>query len=286
MAAVRFRLRVSNGDIALVALDADRLALRIERPGGSAWVGTLLLAAVPQAIAHILALVSEGGECAGLRLHEIGEGQFGDLVRKLALDPAEIPSPRAHVKRAGYVSNNGNESFFLVPPYGRCRSQALAEAASWSEEFGRGEIRLSPFRALVIPFVAATREAHLARLASGFGYIVNENDPRLAVSTCAGMAGCLRGSTDTHGDANRIAAALASLPPDTSVHVAGCAKGCAHPAPADLTLVGDEGAYQVVLDGTARHKPVGRAGIDSIVERLAPCSSKADFMRVFGTQRP
>ena len=25
---------------------------------------------------------------------------------------------------------------------------------------------------------------------------------------------------------------------------------------------------------------------DSFVERLAPCSSKADFMRVFGTQRP
>src|SRR6476660_6138899 len=116
-------------------------------------------------------------------------------ARGLALDPAEIPSPRAHVKRAGYVSNNGNESFFLVPPYGRCRSQALAEAASWSEEFGHGEIRLSPFRALVIPFVEATREAHLARLASGFGYIVNENDPRLAVSTCAGMAGCSRGST-------------------------------------------------------------------------------------------
>jgi precorrin-3B synthase len=275
-----------GADIGLVALNADRLALRLGSGDGSAWLGSLVLATAQKAIAHILAFVSEGGPCAGLRLREIEDGKFGELVRKLALDPAETPPRRAHVERAGYVSNNGNESLFLVPPYGRCGSEALASVAAWSEEFGRGEIRVSPFRALVISFVAASREAHLARLAGDAGFIVNEKDPRLAVSTCAGMAGCVRGSTATHSDADRVAATLALLPAGISVHVAGCAKGCAHPGPADLTLVADEGAYQVVLGGTARHKPVGRGAIDSIVERLATCSSTSDFMRAFGTQRP
>ena len=37
-----------------------------------------------------------------------------------------------------------------------------------------------------------------------------------------------------------------------TVHVSGCPKGCAHPGAADLTLVGDAGAYRVVLGGTPR----------------------------------
>jgi precorrin-3B synthase len=275
-----------DADIGLAALDADRLALRLGRRDGNAWVGTLVLATAQEAIARIFSLVSESGACAGLRLREIGDDQLGEVVQILPLNAAEAMPRRPHAAHAGWVSNNGNESFFLVPPYGRCDSEALANAASWSKEFGRGEIRLSPFRALAIPFLAASGEARLTQLASDAGFIVNKDDPRLAVSTCAGMAGCVRGSTATHTDADRIAAALADLPAGTSVHVAGCTKGCAHPAPADLTLVADEGAYQVVLGGTARHKPVSRAGIDAIVERLTTCSSRTDLMRTFGTLRP
>ena len=110
--------------------------------------------------------------------------------------------------------------------------------------------------------------------ASGFGYIVNENDPRLCRQHMRGMAGCTRGSTEP-GGCGPNCRGLASLPPDTSVHVSGCAKGCAHPAPADLTLVGDEGTYQVVLGGTARHKPVGRA-VHRLHRRAAGSRSSKD----------
>jgi hypothetical protein len=55
---------------------------------------------------------------------------------------------------------------------------------------------------------------------------------------------------------------------------------------AHLTLVGDGGAYQVVLGGTARDKPLTRAGIDTVAERLAGISDRTDLMRVFGTGRP
>ena len=68
-----------------------------------------------------------------------------------------------------------------------------------------------------------------------------------------------------------------------TVHVSGCAKGCAHPVAADLTLVGEDGGYQVVLGGTARDKPVERASIDTIVERLTGHSNGTDLMRMFGT---
>jgi precorrin-3B synthase len=52
----------------------------------------------------------------------------------------------------------------------------------------------------------------------------------------------------TRAEARRLAAMdLAG-----TIHVSGCAKGCARSAPADLTLVGQDGHFGVVRNGTAR----------------------------------
>ena len=37
-----------------------------------------------------------------------------------------------------------------------------------------------------------------------------------------------------------------------TIHVSGCAKGCARSAPAETVLVGQDGRYGVVRNGTAR----------------------------------
>jgi precorrin-3B synthase len=39
------------------------------------------------------------------------------------------------------------------------------------------------------------------------------------------------------------------------LHVSGCAKGCAHPRAAPVTLVGRDGLYDLVLGGTASDLP-------------------------------
>jgi precorrin-3B synthase len=52
------------------------------------------------------------------------------------------------------------------------------------------------------------------------------------------------------------------------VHVSGCAKGCARRAAADLTLVGKDGRYGVVIRGSARDEPLVRMEIREIVDRL------------------
>jgi precorrin-3B synthase len=44
----------------------------------------------------------------------------------------------------------------------------------------------------------------------------------------------------------RIASAL---PETITLHVSGCAKGCAHPKAAAITLVGQNGRYALVRDG-------------------------------------
>lgn len=53
---------------------------------------------------------------------------------------------------------------------------------------------------------------------------------------------------------------------DTSLtlHISGCAKGCAHPGAAMLTLVGDENGAGLVVDGTAKALPAAyRPGYDA-----------------------
>ncbi len=39
-----------------------------------------------------------------------------------------------------------------------------------------------------------------------------------------------------------------------TVHVSGCAKGCARSAPADLVLVGEDGRFGLIAGGTTRDK--------------------------------
>jgi sulfite reductase beta subunit-like hemoprotein len=47
-----------------------------------------------------------------------------------------------------------------------------------------------------------------------------------------------------------LARRLAPLVPEGAVlHLSGCAKGCAHPKPASLTLTGREGAFDLIVGG-------------------------------------
>ncbi len=53
-----------------------------------------------------------------------------------------------------------------------------------------------------------------------------------------------------------------------SAHDSGCAKGCARPNPADLTLVGREGRLRIVLGGSPGDSPTQQLPIEAALERL------------------
>ena len=55
--------------------------------------------------------------------------------------------------------------------------------------------------------------------------------------------------------ATEIARQLPSRRETAAIHVSGCSKGCAHPAPAALTVVGTEHGCGIVRDGSARATP-------------------------------
>lgn len=137
----------------------------------------------------------------------------------------------------------------LAVPFGRLEATQLRTLA---ETAGLTEIRLSPWRAL---YVDAAVDAP--------GFIVDDNDPLLRVEACPGAPACASATVDTRADARRLAA----MGFTGTIHVSGCAKGCARSAPADLVLVGRDGRYGIVRNGTARD-PAGRAIAPDILAAL------------------
>ena len=122
--------------------------------------------------------------------------------------------------------------FGVAAPFGRLEAAELKRVATTT---GVRELRLSPWRAL---YLDAPVE----------GLIVDENDPVLRIEACPGAPACASSTVDTRRDAVRLAARKFG----GTIHVSGCAKGCARSAAADLTLVGMNGRYGVIHNGTTR----------------------------------
>ncbi len=154
---------------------------------------------------------------------------------------------------------NGAACFGAGVAFGRLESPMLDKAAEAAETFGTGEIRLTPWRALVLPGVASANEGALIASCSQSGFITDRNDPRLGLAACVGISGCDSATTETQADASALAGFVRRLSPtDIAVHVSGCSKGCARSRRTPVVLIGRESRYDVVLDGTAGGNPLAR----------------------------
>ncbi len=139
--------------------------------------------------------------------------------------------PAAGARRLGPIAG----WFGVGAPFGRLEAAQLRRLAATP---GASALRLSPWRALYL-------DAPPSDLA---GLIVDEADPLLRIEACPGEPACASSSVDTRRAARRLAAQGF----EGTLHVSGCAKGCARSTPADLTLVGIGGRYGVVRNGTSR----------------------------------
>ncbi|KAA0574885.1 precorrin-3B synthase [Azospirillum sp. B21] len=144
-------------------------------------------------------------------------------------------------------------------PFGRLTAATLSALASACTE-----IRITPWRALILVGPSADAET----VAHAHGAILSHTDRRLKLTACSGAGGCDVGTTDTHATALAIAERAGPLLDHVRmVHVSGCAKGCAHPAIADVTLTARDGVYDVALNA----KP----GDDSPHTGLSPADAVA-----------
>lgn len=140
--------------------------------------------------------------------------------------------------------------------FGQMRAETLSALAALGHH-----LRPTPWRML---FIAGAKAMPAIP-----GLITDLADPLLRVTACTGAPGCPQALGDTRALARTLAP---HLPEGRHLHVSGCAKGCAHPGPSDLTLVatgqGFGQGYDLVLNGTANDTPQRRGLVPSAIPDL------------------
>ena len=105
---------------------------------------------------------------------------------------------------------------------------------------GFGALRVTPWRMLLIEGADSAPKLP--------GLIFRQDDPMLRVVACTGAPGCLQAKQPTRSLARDLAP---HVPDEATLHVSGCAKGCAHPGPASRTLTAQVHGFDFVRDGRA-----------------------------------
>lgn len=137
---------------------------------------------------------------------------------------AEPPSPGA-----------SSEGVLVALEFGQLQSSTLAQVAQLTQE-----IRVTPWRMLLL--------TGLTSLPDCPGLIAEADDAMLRVTACTGAPGCPQAFAATR----MLARTLAPYVQDRShLHVSGCAKGCAHPAPAPVTVTATPTGYDLIFNGRA-----------------------------------
>ena len=123
--------------------------------------------------------------------------------------------------------------FMVGFEFGQIRATTLAALAI-------RPLRITPWRMILVEGAALAPDLR--------GLITAPDDPRLRVSACTGAPACPQGLQPTRVLAARLAQ---SVPPGQHLHVSGCAKGCAHPGAADITLTATASGFTVRRNGRA-----------------------------------
>jgi precorrin-3B synthase len=153
----------------------------------------------------------------------------------------------------GLLRFNESYCFGVGAAFGRLDANMLDAAARGAEIFSAGEVRLTPWRALILPRVQEQQAGAIRAYFAAHGFIVDPEDARLAIAACGGASTCERGTTDTRADALALMLfARRFRKTGVALHVSGCAKGCARRAAAPVTLIAHEGLYDLAVDGSAR----------------------------------
>ncbi|MBT8154344.1 precorrin-3B synthase [Epibacterium ulvae] len=169
-----------------------------------------------------------------------GRGRMQRLLARRAI-PSVFTAPRracAQQPTPGTVETCP-KGHLVALEFGQIAADQLRELADL------GAIRLTPWRMLLLEGNAAIPDLP--------GLILDATDPRLQVVACTGAPGCLQAHAQTRALARQLAP---RIPQGKTLHISGCAKGCAHPKPADLTLTArSPTTFDLIRNATAADHP-------------------------------
>jgi precorrin-3B synthase len=247
-------------DIRVVATSNSLFKLSVAGDASTAsLVGYVSMNRVAASVEDLLQLIASWGPTARAR----------DLVAGLELVAAP-PSTRAASEPIGtHLLQDGTVARGFALPFGHTTAATLQRFVRSAATRGARGIRPAPGRSLLAIGLSPASANNLCASAAYEGFVVDANDARRHVIACAGAPACASAKLPTRQLAPEVARAARALVGSSNVvHLSGCSKGCAHPGPAAVTIVGPD---HVVVNGRASDTPratVSSAGLIADIELL------------------
>jgi precorrin-3B synthase len=208
---------------------------------------------------RLLEVLAQRGRVARVRdiIAPDGIATFHSAVADLIIRDGPAQSQRRFSDAVGrYPLRDGTLAYGIGLAFGHADAMSLRRLAEAAKAAGACGMRVAPGRALMIVGLTQQAASSFAAAAEALGFIVRADDPRQHVVACAGAPICASANIAARTLAPQIAAAAAPhLDGAFKIHVSGCAKGCAHPGAAALTVVGTSSGCAVIAGGTTRDAP-------------------------------
>lgn len=248
------------------ALHLDTVVADIRlRAVGSAYVHVALAGDAVNAVPLGAVALDRAAECVTLlfetlaasaprsRMRDAIQGDgllaFSAAVAGLAVS-FPVPAIRPAADPVGvHRLASGANALGISLPFGHSDAETLSRLVAAAGQAGAIGVRPAPGRALLLIGVPAGMTRKLATAAAELGFIADPADPRRKVVACAGAPICASGEIAARTLAPALADAAGALRDGEIIHVSGCAKGCAHPAPVALAVFGRDGCCDVFAEG-------------------------------------
>lgn len=176
--------------------------------------------------------------------HETGGLSNGRMARHLRTVPLPDDWQQAAPRAAGRpcVPGRAPGGTILGAPFGSIDATALGSLIGRT---GASGLRLMLNRLFWLRGASVTEAP---------GFIATPGSALLTAHACPGAPFCPQATVETRALAARLAGTI-----PVELHVSGCAKGCALPRAAAVTLTGRNGRFDLIRDGAPWDTPTARA---------------------------
>ncbi|MFD5386343.1 nitrite reductase [Streptomyces sp. NPDC127074] len=146
-------------------------------------------------------------------------------VETVSVEHESAPRARATPPGPGPVPGpDGRHALSIALPLGRVSAAQWRLLAALASRSGAAELRMTPWRGVVLPgFAPDDTRGALAEL-SDAGLVTTPGSPWLGVGVCTGRPGCAKSLADVRADTARMVA-------DPALRTSGTGRGAADPAP-------------------------------------------------------
>ncbi|MFF8367731.1 precorrin-3B synthase [Streptomyces lydicus] len=169
-------------------------------------------------------------------------------------NPAAEPTPPyADSSAPGVVEGaDGRHALSVLAPLGRLSAAQWRLLTATAARHGSGELRLTPWRGVVLPGLPAAEATDRLATLSAAGLITDPSSPWHRLGACTGRPGCAKSRTDVRADLAQAVAAGARVPggstapaPGAPVYWSGCERRCGHPHGTWVDVLATADGYQV-----------------------------------------